>query len=163
MESTAKDDEYWMQQALLQAEKAYALGEVPVGALLVRDGEVIGAGYNQPISSADPTAHAEVVALRDGARRVGNYRLPNTTLYVTIEPCTMCAGAIIHSRVARLVYGATEPKAGVVESNLALLDQAHFNHSLSTTGGVLAEQCSDLISQFFRMRREQKKGGSSTN
>ncbi len=151
------NDEYWMQLALQQAEKAAAMGEVPVGAVVVRDGEVIGEGYNQPISSHDPSAHAEVLALRDAAQRVGNYRLPNSTLYVTIEPCTMCAGTMIHARIGRLVYGATEPKAGMVESNPNIFQQPCYNHQLELRGGVLAQQCSEVISSFFRRRREEKK------
>jgi tRNA(adenine34) deaminase len=146
-------DEHWMRQALALAQQAAARGEVPVGALLVRDGEVIGEGHNQPISGCDPTAHAEIVALRDAARRVGNYRLPDSTLYVTIEPCSMCVGAMMHARVARLVYGATEPRAGAVESALALASAAHFNHRMESVGGVLAEECGALIREFFRNRR----------
>jgi len=150
-------DEYWMAQALQRAERAALLDEVPVGAVVVRDGELIGEGWNRPISACDPTAHAEIVALRDAARRVGNYRLVGATLYVTIEPCTMCSGALVHSRVARLVYGATEPKAGVVESNGALLASPWFNYAVETRGGVLAARCSALISAFFRRRREAKR------
>ncbi len=147
------DDDYWMQQALTLAQQAAACGEVPVGALLVRDGEVIGAGHNQPITACDPTAHAEIVALRDAARRVGNYRLPGATLYVTIEPCSMCVGAMMHARVARLVYGAAEPRAGAVESALTLAAAPHFNHRLESVGGVLAEACGALMREFFRGRR----------
>lgn len=151
--STDHNDELYMQRALHLAQQAAALGEVPVGAVLVRDGAVIGEGYNRPISSNDPTAHAEVVALRDAASRTGNYRLPGVTLYVTIEPCTMCVGALVHARVARVVYGAPEPKAGVVSSNLQLLDAPHFNHRVCYEGGVLQDECSLLISEFFRARR----------
>lgn len=139
------------------AERAAELGEVPVGAVLVRDGEVIGEGWNQPISGCDPTAHAEILALRDAARRVENYRLIDATLYITIEPCTMCAGAIVHARVARVVFGATEPKAGTAVSNGQLFDQPWMNHRLEYEGGVLAEECSAQISAFFRKRRAQQK------
>ena len=152
-----KTDQHYMQQALKLAAKAAAEGEVPVGALLVMDDEIIGRGWNQPIISNDPTAHAEIVALRDAASKLANYRLPSATLYVTIEPCTMCVGAIIHARIARVVYGAIEPKSGVAESNGCLFNQAHFNHRVELTGGVLAEQCSALISDFFQTRREQKR------
>ncbi len=147
------DDQRWMQLALQQAELAAARGEVPVGALLVREGEVIGCGHNQPISACDPTAHAEIVALRGAARRVGNYRLPGATLYVTIEPCSMCVGALMHARIARLVYGAIEPRAGAVESALALASAAHFNHRIECVGGVLATECGEVMKQFFRSRR----------
>jgi tRNA(adenine34) deaminase len=146
-----------MLQALELAGRAAQSGEVPVGALLVWQGQVIGEGWNQPIGSHDPTAHAEIMAIRAAAARLKNYRLSGATLYVTIEPCTMCAGAIIHSRVARLVYGATEPKSGVAESNGCLFSGEHLNHRLEITGGVLAEQCSQQMSQFFQMRRQAKK------
>lgn len=148
-------DEQFMRRALQLAQRAAATGEVPVGAVLVRDGAVIGEGYNRPISSCDPTAHAEIVALRDAAAREGNYRLPGTTLYVTIEPCTMCAGALVHARVARVVYGAAEPKAGVASSHLQLFAAAHFNHRVDCAGGVLPAECSALISDFFRRRRQE--------
>ena len=152
-----KTDQYFMQLALEQGQLAYAAGEVPVGAVVVQNGEVIGRGYNQPITSLDPTAHAEVVAVRDAARNIGNYRLTGATLYVTVEPCTMCAGCLVHSRLARLVYGATEPKAGVVESAMCLLDSPFFNHKIETCSGVLAGQASSLMSDFFKMRRAGKK------
>lgn len=142
-----------MRRAIALAQQAAAEGEVPVGAVVVLDGEVIGEGYNRPISTYDPTAHAEIVALRDAAARVGNYRLPDSTLYVTIEPCTMCAGALVHARVARVVYGTLEPKAGVAVSNLALFEAPHFNHSVSCEGGLLQAECAALMSDFFRGRR----------
>jgi len=151
------EDQGWMAYALELAERAAALGEVPVGAVLVKDGEVIGEGWNQPISGHDPTAHAEIMALRDAARRVENYRLVGSTLYITIEPCTMCAGAIVHSRVERVVFGATEPKAGVAISNGNVFDQPWMNHVVRYEGGVLAEQCSQRISAFFQFRRAQQK------
>ena len=156
---TDTDDLAFMQQALALADKAAALGEVPVGAVLVKDGKVIGRGWNHPISGCDPTAHAEVMALREGALHLNNYRMPGTTLYVTIEPCTMCAGAMIHARVERLVYGAREPKAGVAESNGCLFTGDHINHRVQTVGGVLAARCSAKISGFFERRRQQKKQG----
>ncbi|GAA0790660.1 tRNA adenosine(34) deaminase TadA [Marinobacterium sediminicola] len=150
-------DRFYMQQALRLAEKAAQLGEVPVGALLVMDGEVIGEGWNRPISGHDPTAHAEIMALREAAARVGNYRLVGATLYVTIEPCTMCAGALVHARVARVVFGTTEPKAGAVVSNQQLFDQPWVNHRPEHEGGVLEGACASVISEFFRLRRDEQK------
>ena len=150
-------DQYWMTYALALAERAADAGEVPVGAVVVLDDKVIGEGWNQPISGHDPTAHAEIMALRDAAQRIENYRLIDTTLYVTIEPCTMCAGAIIHSRVARVVFGAVEPKAGAVVSNGKVFDQAWMNHYLKYQGGVLAQSCSERISAFFKQRRADQK------
>ncbi len=149
--------EDWMREALLLAGKAALLDEVPVGALVVKDNRIIGRGYNQPISASDPTAHAEIMALRDAANHLGNYRLVDCTLYVTIEPCTMCAGAMVHARIKQLVYGAREPKSGVVHSNAQLLEQEYFNHRIACIGGVLEEPCSELISDFFRRRRQEKK------
>ena len=151
-----KSDQYWMEQALALAAKAQALDEVPVGALVVLDNEIIGRGWNQPISSHDPCAHAEIMALRDAGQNVANYRLVSSTLYVTIEPCAMCAGALIHARVARLVYGAKEPKAGVAESNLQFFSQDFLNHRLEFEGGVCEDACSEVISAFFRRRRLKK-------
>ena len=150
-------DEYWMTKALALAQCAASLGEVPVGALLVRNDQIIGQGHNQPISSNDPTAHAEIIALRSAAQILGNYRLPETTLYVTIEPCTMCVGALIHARVAHLVFGALESKSGAVCSHLRLLDGSSFNHTISYRHGVLATEAAKLLSDFFQQRREQKK------
>lgn len=146
-------DEHYMQRALALAQQAAAKGEVPVGAVLVCEGEVIGEGFNCPISTNDPTAHAEVMALRDAAKRIRNYRLPNTTLYVTVEPCAMCAGALVHARVARVVYGTPEPKAGVADSHLSLFAAPHFNHRVCCEGGVLQEDCANLMQDFFRSRR----------
>ncbi len=142
-----------MQLALAQAALASAAGEVPVGAVIVRDDVVIGEGWNQPLCSNDPTAHAEIVALRNAASRLGNYRLPGASLFVTIEPCTMCVGALLHARVARVVFGALEPKAGAVQSHLCLLDQPHFNHRITYQGGVLADECAAVMQAFFRSRR----------
>jgi len=142
-----------MRRALELADRAAAAGEVPVGALVVRDGQVLGEGWNQVIGACDPSAHAEIVALRAAARAAGNYRLPGTTLYVTVEPCTMCAGALVHARVAQLVFGAREPRAGAVCSNGALLDAAHYNHRVLWSEGVLAGECASKLQGFFRARR----------
>lgn len=142
-----------MLQALALAERAAEAGEVPVGALLVKAGEVIAEGWNQPIGNNDPTAHAEITALRRAAQALKNYRLPGTTLYVTIEPCTMCVGAMLHARVERLVFGATEPRAGAVVSRFQLLDQPGYNHRIQWQGGVLAEPCGNLVKRFFQARR----------
>ncbi|MGH1538383.1 MAG: tRNA adenosine(34) deaminase TadA, partial [Gammaproteobacteria bacterium] len=130
-----------MARALQLADAAEALGEVPVGALLVRDGVVLGEGFNQPIHDNDPTAHAEICALRAAATAAGNYRLPGSTLFVTLEPCVMCVGALVHARISRLVFGALEPKAGAVVSQLQLLAQPHLNHTVSVSAGVLSAQC----------------------
>lgn len=143
-----------MQRALQLADRAQQEGEVPVGALLVREGAVIGEGWNRPIGSHDPSAHAEITALRDAAARSHNYRLPGTTLYVTLEPCPMCAGAIIHARVGRVVFGATDPKGGAAGSLFDLLPSDHrFNHRVEVQGGVLEEQCANQLRAFFRARR----------
>lgn len=150
-------DHQWMQYALSLAARAEALGEVPVGAVVVLDGEVIGEGWNQPITACDPTAHAEVVALRAAAKQKGNYRLPQAELFVTIEPCTMCAGAIVHSRVGRVVFAATEPKAGAVISNANVFDQAEMNHSVSYRSGVCEAEASAQIQAFFKRRRLEAK------
>ncbi len=145
--------EHWMQRALELADRAADLQEVPVGAVVVRAGELLGEGWNQVISTRDPTAHAEIVALRDAARHVGNYRLPGATLYVTLEPCTMCAGALVHARIAELVFAAREPRAGVVCSTCALLDEPWYNHKVAWVGGVLAEHSASRLQEFFRARR----------
>lgn len=142
-----------MREALALAQEAGACGEVPVGAIVVCDGKIIGRGFNQPITSADPTAHAEVVALRDAARSRANYRLPDCTLYVTIEPCVMCVGALLHARVSHVVFGAAEPKTGACGSILNLPAEAKLNHHAQFTGGVLAEECSNLLKAFFAARR----------
>ncbi len=145
-----------MQQALELAKQAAEHQEVPVGAVIVRDEKVIGRGFNQPINLHDPTAHAEIQALRDAAKNVGNYRLPGATLYVTIEPCAMCAGAIVHSRIQHLVYGALEPKAGAIVSQTQQLDGMHLNHKVRSTGGVCAEEAAELMRHFFVRRRTKK-------
>jgi len=146
-------DEFWMQHALELARQAAAEGEVPVGAVLVRNNEVIGEGWNRPIASHDPTGHAEINALRAAANRIGNYRLIDTTLYVTLEPCVMCAGAIIHARIKRVVYGATEPKTGAVVSVFDVLTDQRHNHRPEVMGGVMAEQCARQLQAFFKARR----------
>ena len=151
-------DEKMMRHALDLADKAEALGEIPVGAVLVDDsGNIIGEGWNLSIVQSDPTAHAEIIALRDGAKHLQNYRLLNTTLYVTLEPCTMCAGAILHSRIKRLVFGASDYKTGAVGSRFHFFDDYKMNHTLEITSGVLAEECSQKLSAFFQKRREEKK------
>lgn len=158
MEIKHQDDEFWMQHALLQAEKAYKIGEVPVGAIVVdAEGKLIAEAHNQPITSLDPTAHAEIQVLREAAKRLGNYRLVDTTLYVTLEPCVMCVGAMVHARIGRLVYGAIEPKSGAIESAISLPEKASFNHKFEVTSGILAQPCSELLASFFVYRREQKK------
>lgn len=148
-------DNCWMGRALELAAQAASAGEVPVGAVVVLDGKEIGAGFNAPISSCDPTGHAEIRALRDAARRVGNYRLSGATLYVTLEPCTMCVGALVHSRISRLVYGASEPKAGAVESARRTLEEPHLNWEVVAVSGVQRERCSQMISNFFSARRKE--------
>ena len=151
-------DEKMMRHALDLADKAEALGEIPVGAVLVDDaGNIIGEGWNFSIVQSDPTAHAEIIALRNGAKNIQNYRLLNTTLYVTLEPCTMCAGAILHSRIKRLVFGASDYKTGAVGSRFHFFDDYKMNHTLEITSGVLAEECSQKLSAFFQKRREEKK------
>lgn len=146
-----------MRAALAEALRAREAGEVPVGAVVVVGGEVVGRGYNQPISSHDPTAHAEVMALRDAAGRLGNYRLPGATLYVTVEPCVMCAGAILHARVARVVYGAREYKTGAHGSIVDVFAEPRLNHHCDISGGVLADECAALITGFFESRRRQRR------
>lgn len=160
MQAIPATDQRWMQEALRLARLAAALNEVPVGAVVVHDNHIIGRGYNSAISRVDPVAHAEVRALRDAAATLDNYRLTDCDLYVTLEPCTMCAGAIVHSRIRRLVYGATEPGAGAVTSQARLLDMPWLNHVVTVTGGVLKEECSQLLSDFFCRRRLEKKQAS---
>lgn len=142
-----------MRLALAEARTAEAAGEVPIGAIVVRDGLVIGAGFNQPISASDPTAHAEIVALRAAAARLGNYRLTEATLYVTVEPCLMCVGAMVHARVERVIYGAAEAKAGALVSMTRAHELPGLNHRLEVTGGVLEEECREMMQAFFRARR----------
>ena len=144
-----------MRAALEQALEAGRRGEVPVGAVVVVDDEIVGAGFNQPIGGQDPTAHAEIVAMREAAKRLGNYRLRGATLYVTIEPCQMCVGAMVHARVARVVYGTREPKAGAIESAMRAHEHPALNHRLTATGGVLEEECRAVIQEFFREKRTE--------
>ena len=149
----AQDDLKFMSMALAQAERAVAEGEVPVGAVVVVGGEVIGRGYNRPISSSDPTAHAEVVAIRGAAKRLDTYRLERASLYVTLEPCVMCVGAMIHARIARVVYGARDDKAGALGSVYDIGRDGRLNHQLEVVGGVAAEPCAAILKSFFRARR----------
>lgn len=142
-----------MRAALALAREAATLDEVPVGAVVVVDGDIVGRGFNQPISRSDPTAHAEVMALRAAAARLGNYRLPGATLYVTLEPCVMCAGAIMHARIGRIVFGARDPKTGAAGSVIDLFSEARLNHHADIEGGVLADECGALLSGFFATRR----------
>lgn len=146
-------DEQWMRQALALAGQAEAMGEVPVGALIVRDGRVLGEGWNQPIATHDPTAHAEILALRHAAAASGDYRLGGATLYVTLEPCPMCAAAIAHARIARLVFGAWDPRQGAAGSVFNLVASDAMNHRVDTFGGVLSEECGALLRRFFAGRR----------
>ena len=151
-------DQDFMREALELARQGALLGEVPVGAVLVQNGEVIGRGFNCPISGSDPSAHAEMVAIRDAAKALDNYRLPGSTLYVTLEPCSMCAGLIVHSRVSRVVFGALEPKAGIVQSQGQFFTQGFLNHRVVFEGGMLAEECGAVLSEFFKQRRAAGKG-----
>lgn len=146
-------DNYFMQLALGLAREAETNGEVPVGAVIVQGDTVVGAGSNRPIASGDPTAHAEIVALRAAAVELANYRLADTTLYVTLEPCAMCAGAMVHARVGRLVYGCTDPRGGAAGSVFDVVNSPLLNHRLAVRGGVLADECRDLLQAFFRARR----------
>lgn len=146
-------DAIFMRQAIDQAQNAWALGEVPVGALVVKDGEVVATGFNQPIGTHDPTAHAEIMALRAAATILGNYRLPGCELYVTLEPCAMCSGAMMHARLARVVYGASDPKTGACGSVVHLFGEQKLNHHTEVVGGVLAQDCGQLLREFFAERR----------
>lgn len=148
-------DEFFMREAISLARAAEYLGEVPVGAVVVRAGEIVGRGFNSPIGESDPTAHAEIAALRDAARNLGNYRLPDCELFVTLEPCAMCAGAILHARIARVIYGARDPKTGVHGSVVDLFGVERLNHHTTITGGVLADDCSAVLSAFFAARRRK--------
>ena len=150
-------DTAYMQEALKLAAQAAAAGEVPVGAVVVKDGRVIASGRNAPVASHDPTAHAEIVALRAAARALGNYRLDGCTLYVTLEPCPMCAGAILLARIPRVVYGATDPKAGAVETLYRLLDDPRLNHRCQVVGGVLGQRCGEILTRFFQAQRRLGK------
>ena len=147
-------DESWMEQALAEAAQAEAAGEVPVGAIIVCDGRIVGRGMNRNLMDSDPTAHAEVVALRQAAHALGNHRLGECAMFVTIEPCAMCAGALVHARLKRLVYGADDPKAGAVRSALQVLNHPSLNHRMEVTSGVLAGRCGEQMQTFFRSRRK---------
>jgi tRNA(adenine34) deaminase len=147
------DDDHWMGLALEEAARAAQEQEVPVGAVVVQDGRLLGRGHNASIARHDPTAHAEILALREAARTAGNYRLPGATLYATVEPCAMCCGALVHARVARLVFGADDPKAGAVRSLHRLLDDPRLNHQVAVTAGVRAAACGERLREFFRARR----------
>ncbi|BAP13721.1 MAG: zinc-binding protein [Alcanivorax borkumensis] len=151
------DDQDWMQQALMLARQAADQGEVPVGALVVRGGQLLGQGYNQPITANDPSAHAEIIAMRSASLAEKNYRLSGCTLYVTLEPCTMCFGAMVHARIGRLVYGASEPRAGVCESQLQLPSVDFYNHRVEVEKGVLAEESAMLLKRFFADRRKRPR------
>jgi len=148
-----ENDELFMQEALRSAQRALEAGEVPVGAVVVREGEILGRGFNRNLSDSDPTAHAEVVALREAGAAIGNHRLPSCDMFVTTEPCAMCAGAIVHARIRSLVYGAEDPKAGAVHSAIHVLNHPALNHQVEVRGGVLAGKCAELLQEFFRSRR----------
>lgn len=154
---TDNNDEFWMRHALQLAQRAWDEGEVPVGAVLVHEGRVIGEGWNRPIGHHDPTAHAEMMAIRQGGKVIENYRLLDTTLYVTLEPCVMCAGAMVHGRIGRLVFGASDAKTGAAGSLLDVLRHPGMNHQVQIEQGILAEECAALLSDFFRQRRAEKK------
>ena len=153
----AREDHRWMAEALGLAEEAEKAGDVPVGALIVRDGVVLGRGYNRREAACDPTAHAEIVALRNAAKNIGNHRLVDTHLYVTLEPCTMCAGALIHARVSSLIYGATEPKAGAVVSSATVLKNESLNHQVEVIDSICRDECSQLLTGFFSKKREARE------
>lgn len=150
-------DKYFIEQAITLANRAAHMGEVPVGAVLVNDEKIIGKGWNQPIKRHDPSAHAEMMAIRDAGLYLENYRLPDTTLYVTLEPCSMCAGLMIHARIKRVVFGAYDPKTGAAGSLFSLLDDSRHNHRIEVLGGVLQKECSDLLTLFFKERRKLLK------
>ncbi len=153
-----QSDEDWMREAIRLAQSAAEQGEVPVGALVVLNGQIIGSGANAPIRLSDPSAHAEILALRDAAQQLGNYRLPGASLYVTLEPCAMCVGAILHARIARVVFGAADPKTGAAGSILNLFNEPRLNHHAEIEGGVLAAECAALLSGFFAVRRAAAAG-----
>jgi tRNA(adenine34) deaminase len=147
------NDELWLEEALRSAQRALEAGEVPVGAVVVRQGRIVGRGWNRNIADHDPTAHAEIAALREAGASLGNHRLVDCDLFVTIEPCAMCAGAMVHARIKRLVYGADDPKAGAVQSVMRVLSQPQLNHQVEVRGGVLAGRCAEVLQEFFRNRR----------
>lgn len=151
------DDAYWMEQALLYAKQAEQLNEIPVGAVLVKDNQLIASGYNRSITDNDPSAHAEMIAVREAGKALNNYRLIDCTLYVTLEPCSMCAGLLVHSRIKRLVFGAPDAKTGSAGSIMNLLQEPRLNHQVEVVGGVLTDKCGNTISEFFKRRRAQIK------
>ena len=153
MDPTLPTDNHFMIRALELAQQAADRGEVPVGAVVVRNGKIIGQGHNQPIASHDPTAHAEIMAMRDASKNLSNYRLTGCDIYVTIEPCTMCVGAMVHARIRQIFFGALEPRAGALTSQLQLMEDDLFNHSILWEGGILADQCATLLRDFFRQKR----------
>ena len=155
--STPISDELWMEEALRVAQRALDAGEVPVGAVVVHAGKIVGRGWNRNLTDVDPTAHAEILALREAGARVGNHRLGDCELFATIEPCAMCAGAMLHARLKRLIYGADDPKAGAVHSVLQVLNHPQLNHQMEVSKGVLAQRCADLLQSFFRKRRDEQK------
>ena len=155
MDATLPTDDHFMKRALELAQQAANRGEVPVGAVVVRNGEIIGQGHNQPIASHDPTAHAEIMAMRDASKNLSNYRLTGCDIYVTIEPCTMCVGAMVHARIRQIFFGASEPRAGALTSQLQLMEDGRFNHSILWEGGILADQCARVLRDFFRQKRSQ--------
>jgi tRNA(adenine34) deaminase len=152
-------DELWMEEAIRAAQRALESGEVPVGAVVVCDTQIIGRGWNSNLTNSDPTAHAEIMALREACKNVGNHRLSNCELFATIEPCAMCAGALVHARIKRLIYGADDPKAGAVHSVMQVLNHPKLNHQMEVRGGVLTSRCAELLQEFFRQRRVEKKSG----
>jgi tRNA(adenine34) deaminase len=159
----AASDELWMEEALRAARRALDAGEVPVGAIVVCDGEIIGRGWNRNLADSDPTAHAEIIALREAGANLGNHRMGDCELFATIEPCPMCAGALVHARLKRLVYGADDPKAGAVHSVMTVLNHPQLNHRTEVRGGVLAGRCAELLQSFFRSRREEDARTGSQN
>jgi tRNA(adenine34) deaminase len=157
MDNSTTTDELWMEEALRTAQRALEAGEVPIGAVVVRNNEIIGRGWNSNLTHSDPTAHAETMALREASKNVGNHRLSDCELFATIEPCAMCAGALMHARIKRLIYGADDAKAGAVHSVMQVLNHPKMNHQMEVRGGVLASRCADLLQDFFRQRRVEKK------
>ncbi len=153
MDDLTRSDELWMEEALREAQRAQAASEVPVGAIVICDGKIVGRGSNRPISSHDPTAHAEIIALREAGKAIGNYRLDHCEMFVTIEPCAMCAGALVHARLKRLVYGADDPKAGAVHSVFSVVNDPRLNHVMEVKSGVLGARCMETVQAFFREKR----------
>lgn len=159
MNDLGKTDELWMEEALRCAQRALEAGEVPIGAVVVCQNDIIGRGWNSNLTNSDPTAHAEMMALREAGKNLGNHRLSDCELFATIEPCAMCAGALVHARIKRLIYGADDSKAGAVHSVMQVLNHPKLNHQMEVRGGILASRCADLLQDFFRQRRADKKSG----